>query len=204
MAAERKVITFFLEDVAQEAFVTAVVDRLALEVGLSVDHDPRSVLKGGHPLPELKRFLRDEKRRPHLMTDLLIISIDGNCMGHNAKRQEITDIIAQAGYTPSFVCAVLDPHIERWYLCDGEAVREALSASVHPVVPPYKCARDQYKALLRRAIQDAGLDLILGGAEHGEAIVQAMDLYKVGKNEPSLGQFLEDLRSALQSLVTRP
>lgn len=203
MAANHKIITYFLEDQAQEAFISAMVNRLAREVGVSVRHDTRSVAYGGRPLTELRRFLRDEQRRPASSTDLLVVSIDGNCHGPNEKRREIRQIIERIGYSRPYVCAVPDPHVERWYLCDGEAVRQALSANVEPLVPAYKCERDRYKQELRRVILEADQSPVIGGAEHGEAIVGAMDLYRASQHDSSLAQFIEELRSALRSLTTR-
>ncbi len=201
MAADRKIVTYFVEDIAQETFVKAVVERMAREIGIIATADVRSATRGGRPLAELKAFLRDERRRSISTTDLLVIAIDGNCKGYSAKRKEIVGIIDQIGYIKRYVCAIPDPHVERWYLCDGEAVRTALSASVQPTVPLMKCERDLYKKLLRKVIEEAEIAVILGGSEHGEAIVRAMDLYRTGKNEPSLGSFLDDLHSALYALA---
>jgi hypothetical protein len=39
----------------------------------------------------------------------------------------------------------------------------------------------------------------LGGIEFAEEIVECMDLYRAGKDEPSLKHFIDELRSALRT-----
>lgn len=59
-------IGYFLEDVGQEKFIQALIERVAQEVGLANDllhHDPRNATGGkGKAVTELRRFLRDVQR----------------------------------------------------------------------------------------------------------------------------------------------
>ena len=95
-----------------------------------------------------------------------------------------------------------DPHIERWYLCDHQALRQALSSSIKPKPSPKnKCGRDWYKTEYHRLLKEAEILIIVNEYEYAEAIVENLDLYEAGKKEPSLGQFLDSLRSALKALA---
>lgn len=202
MVARGKVITYFVEDEAQEVFIKALIQRLAIDAGVSLQHDPGSVTGGSRSLVSLKTFLHEEQHRHVRATDLLVISIDGNCQGYQRKIADIHDTIQRAHYPKPFVCAVPDPHIERWYLCDHQALRQALSSSIKPTPSPKnKCGRDWYKTEYHRLFQEAEIPIIVNDYEYAEAIVEKLDLYKAGKKEPSLGQFLHDLRSALNNLA---
>lgn len=64
----------------------------------------------------------------------------------------------------------------------------------------FKCARDHYKALLSNAIRSAGHFPALGGMEFAEELSSKMDLYRAGRNDRSLGNFLDGLRAALRRL----
>lgn len=89
-----------------------------------------------------------------------------------------------------------DPHVELWYLANPQGLGSALGANVS--LPRKKCQRDRYKKLLVDALRQAGRIVRLGGAEFAEEIVSAMDLYRAAKNAPSLGSFIDDVRSVLR------
>jgi hypothetical protein len=203
MVTRGKVFTYFVEDEAQEVFIKALIQRLSTDAGISIQHNPGSVVTGGsRSLVALKTFLREEQHRRVLATDVLVLSVDGNCQGYQRKIADMNDIIQRAQYLKPFVCAVPDPHIERWYLCDHKALRQALSSSITPKpTPKNKCGRDWYKTEYHRLLKEAKIPIILNDYEHAEAIVEKMNLYEAGRNEPSLGQFLNDLRSALKNLA---
>jgi hypothetical protein len=67
---------------------------------------------------------------------------------------------------PHLVCAVPDPHIERWYLEDQRALKAVLPGARPPKLS-YRCERGRYKQARRQAIRDAGVEPLLGGAEYG-------------------------------------
>lgn len=69
-----------------------------------------------------------------------------------------------------------------------------------PAVPE-KCERHLYKQLLRKTILDAGQLILTNEMEYAPDLVAAMDLYRAGKNQPSLKHFVDELRSALRSLL---
>ena len=95
-----------------------------------------------------------------------------------------------------------DPHIERWFLADPTSLKDALG--MHVTLSTRKCERSLYKTRLVEALTAAGQVLTLGGIEFATEIVDAVDLYRAGKNEPSLKHFIEGLRSMLASLQDAP
>jgi len=126
-----------------------------------------------------------------------VVVIDGNCKGWHLMRGQIASAIDQQRCAASAI-GCPDPHIERWYLTDPEGIRTSLGAQVTRETA--KCERDRYKRALTEAVENAGHTVTLGGAEFAQEIVDAMDLYEAGKNEPSLGSFIDDLRAALTRL----
>jgi len=198
-------LAYFLEDVGQEAFLIALVERIAEGVGVTIDslhHDPRSTVGGkGTAISELRRFLRDVRRERERAFDVLIVAIDGNCQGYAEKRDEILQIVKQTGYPGRVVCAIPNPHIERWYLADAQCLRRVIGAEIQSETPVYKCERGRYKRALREAFRQAGIVVPLGGAEYGPEIATALDLYTVGKTDAGFKHFVDELRVALKSFV---
>jgi hypothetical protein len=91
-----------------------------------------------------------------------------------------------------------DPHIERWCFADPEAVSKVFGVAAP--ADPGKCERLLYKRLLRSTIKTAGRRLLIE-MEYAPDLVAAMDLYRAGKNQPSLGHFIADLTSAFKRLA---
>lgn len=84
-------------------------------------------------------------------------------------------------------------------MADSESFHRVVGAQ--PTVGKDKCQRDYYKQLLASTVVEAGQPAPLGGIELAEELVQEMDLFRAGKADLALGQFLGDLRAALQSLA---
>lgn len=198
-------VAYFLEDALQESFLQALVARVAGELSLSPDaviSDVRNATHGkGTVMTGLRRFVRDVQRQRERAPDILIVAVDSNCQGFVEKRREIETIAQRAGYARPLVCAVPDPHIERWYLEDAIALQQVLRSQVIPQPPPYKCERDRYKQALRQVITDAGRIPLLGGAEYGEEIAHCLDLYMVGKADGAFKHFVDSLKEALHPFV---
>lgn len=192
-------VGYFLEDIAQEAFILSLVTRIAEEVGMpetALDHDSRSAIGGrGTVTSELRRFLRDVRRGDERPFDVLVVAIDANCCGYSERRNEIRHIVDQTDYHGTVVYAIPDPHIERWYLEDSQGLREVVDADIQPQTPPYKCERGLYKLALREAFQEAGIHAPLGGAEYGPEIAEVLDLYEVGNADAAFRHFVTDLRA---------
>lgn len=195
---------YFLEDVGQEAFIITLANRIAEGVGLTAQdlhHDPRSVIGGeGRAMSELRRFLLDVNRGLERVFDVLIVAIDSNCQGYTEKRNEILRVVEQTSYPGTVVCALPDPHIERWYLADPQALRQAIGADVQPEAPSYKCERGRYKQALRQALRQADIVAPLGGAEYGPEVAGALDIYTVSQKDTAFKHFVEELRGSLSRL----
>jgi hypothetical protein len=194
-------VSYFLEDALQESFIPALVERVAAELSLSSNaliHNVRNATGGkGVVKTELRKFLRDVQREKEPAPDVLIVAIDSNCQGYTEKRNEIESLAQRAGYKRPLVCAVPDPHIERWYLEDTAALRQVLQSQVTPQTPTYKCERDRYKQALGQAFADASLFPIFGGSEYGEEIAQSLDFYTVEKADAAFKHFVDSLKQAL-------
>lgn len=72
-----------------------------------------------------------------------------------------------------------------------------------PVLGPEKCERDHYKEILSRTVRETGSGLRLNGTEIASDLTAQMSLYRAGKNCPSLGAFVRDLRNRLRRLAAR-
>jgi hypothetical protein len=92
-----------------------------------------------------------------------------------------------------------DPHVERWCFADPVAIQEVLGCPCP--ADPGKCERDAYKQLLRQTILSAGQPILTDEMEYAPDLVASMDLFRAGKNQPSLKHFTEEIRKALQSLA---
>ncbi|MCW5968029.1 MAG: hypothetical protein KIT57_05915 [Blastocatellales bacterium] len=95
------------------------------------------------------------------------------------------------------ICAVPDPHLERWLLIDSGAFKKVLGKGCQ--APDQKCERDRYKKLLLNAICNAGRTPLIGGLEHTEDIVNAMDLANLKMVDDSFGKLLKALERVLKA-----
>jgi hypothetical protein len=190
--AEPVEVEIFCEDVVQERFVEALIRRLAREATCSVHSRSVSARGGrGKAMDELRTFQKTRQ------AGLLVVVIDGNCEGWNQKRNKIASAIDQQRCAASTIGRP-DPHIERWYLADPKGIHTSLGAQV--TREKAKCERDRYKRALTEALKNARHTVTLEGVEFAQEIVDAMDLYEAGKNEPSLGSLIDELRAAIKRL----
>jgi hypothetical protein len=113
----------------------------------------------------------------------------------HAKRNEIQQTKA-ASLSAELVIACPAPHVERWYLADPGSFD--IVVGYHPSVGKKKCRRDHYKGLLGDAVKSGGHPPTLGGVEFAAELVEAMDLYRAGRNDHSLRAFVSDLRVRLR------
>lgn len=160
---------------------------------LKLEHTVRSA-SGGRPevVSQLRRYLRDVARAGFPSHDIIVVAMDGNCLGFNEVRNGIIKLVDRIKYPGSVVCAVPDPHIERWYLSDPENLAKALGSDRIPNVPSYKCERSLYKEKLSQTLASIRVKAPLGGTEYGGEIAEAINLFQAGQNVPSLRQFVED------------
>jgi hypothetical protein len=188
-------LDLFAEDRGHEAFLRAVVERVASEESCRVSVQVRSG-KGGHgkALSEFRLYQKLVEKGQMPSPDLLVIAIDGNCKGFAEARREIQERIEDT-LKGKAVIACPDPHVERWYMADPVSFAQVIGNE--PKLEKTKCERDRYKKLLKEAL--GGGAQLLDGIEYAQEIVSAMDWFRAGKNDASLGTFLNDLKAALRT-----
>lgn len=198
-------VALFAEDAAHRSFLEPMLHRVAAEESASVRISIISAM-GGHPraMKEFESWHTNwtERRTAATEADIVVVAIDGNCSTFRETRERIRSA-ASAEIRDRVVAACPDPHIERWFMADPASFARIVGAS--PVLGPEKCEREHYKTILSRAISDAGssLRLDLDGAELAPDLAGDMSLYRAGKNSPSLGAFVRDLRNLLRRLATQ-
>ncbi len=203
--ADKITIIYFLEDRAQEGFIRALVERVAKEDGIPSDglkHSVRSARRGSRVIAEFRNFLKDSRRVGSSGADLIVVSIDGNCKGHNDRVKQLSKYLRPADWFQSRILyAVPDPHIERWYLMDQKAVRDGIGLTKPPEMPPYKCKKGHYKQILNQALRQAGIQSLLGGPEYAEKIIgNISDLKLFAEKNTGLEKFIQDLRKGFRQL----
>lgn len=176
-------VVLFGEDLGHEKVLESLLNRLARAYRVPVNIDTRST-RGGHEraLTELGAFLRELAAGNEVLPDLIVAAIDANCAPLNDKISEIKRLVP-IELIPFVVCAVPDPHVERWLLIDSHAFKEVLGQECD--APAQKCERGYYKTLLGEAVRKAGVNPLLGGMEYAEDIIQAMDLDMAQKTDKS-------------------
>jgi hypothetical protein len=151
---------------------------------------------------EFRCFLRDLSRQRQQLPDSIIVVVDANCQGHNGRKDVMDRVLAPYVQFQQLVSyAIPDPHIERWMLVDPNAFQTVFGRGC--TLPAIKCAKDEYKRLLRREIRESGIEAPLGGEEYAEDVVMAMNLGQVEGREPSLGLFLKALKGQFNAWKTR-
>jgi hypothetical protein len=188
-------ITLFCEDSFHERFVGALLKRFREELRIRFNSRFLSS-QGGLPRMhgELKDFLRDLERERQSPPDAVIVVVDANCKGYNGRRSEMDGVVSHYPQFEQMVSyAIPEPHIERWMLADPPAFQTVFGRGC--TLPAVKCAKGEYKRLLRDEIRQSGIEAPLGGEEFAEDIVGVMDLAQVEAREPSLGLFLKSLRA---------
>ena len=185
-------ISLFAEDEAHEDFLTALVYRLADDYHVKINLTSRSV-RGGHGkvISELKQYQQDLQAYDEGSPDLIIVGTDSNCHGFSARKREIDQAIS-ADFTDLVICAIPEPHIERWLLLDSGAFKTAMGKGCP--APDQKCERARYKRLLIQAVRNAGVVPISGGIEHTEALVNSMNLLRIAQIDKSMDRLLSALQ----------
>lgn len=196
-------IACFLEDIMQEQFIRAMVVRIAEETGVhprALDITTRNGSGGlSAAVGALERYLQDIARGLEDRPDILVVAMDGDCDGPDDRRRQIEEILADLGEPPCVVIATPDPYVERWYVVDATAIKEALGKGPAAVATPPRCSHDVFKDLLRDTIAKADATPALGGYEYADLIVPQIDLYRAGRAEPAFGHFVTDLRACMKA-----
>lgn len=192
-------VVFFLEDHAQEALIPNIVRRLINDERKNpIDYDLRVLSsRGGGSIRAYKEFIKGVKKRKTPAADVLIVGSDGNCNGFVKRRTQLNDAVKGVPYS-TIITAIPDPHVERWYLLDSQALAGAAGVPVRAVPPNAKCDKGHYKKLLKDAFAQHNLFPPLGGAEYGPRVAETMDLYAVGVADHALRDFIEQVRDWLR------
>lgn len=187
-------IALFVEDDAHRLFIGPLVERLAGEHGAAVRLDWRSAVGGhGKAAAEFRRYLHDLERQGGHPPGLIVVATDANCGGLNAREREFSAAAAPA----PIVCAIPDPHIERWLLLDGAAFKRVFDRGCE--APDSKCERGRYKRLLTEAIRAAGVAPSLGGMEFAEDIVREIDIARAARADRSFARFVDALDAVFRA-----
>lgn len=190
MSQSRQVVCFF-EDIAHEKFITALIQRAAELKEVSVNIQVLNATHGSKVWRELREYMHEvEKKR--FYPDILVVVIDSDCQTVSQVRKKIKEVIGSASF--QLVCAVPNPHIERWYLEDQQALKQVLHGA-QPQKLSYKCERDRYKSALIEAIRSARVEPLLGGAEYGEEIAKYLDPRRM---DESFQDFWKELLATFQ------
>lgn len=188
----------------QEAFIRAVVLKVAMGVGFY----PREVVittrnsSGGIPAAKasLRNYLRDLDGGREDRPDVLVICMDGDCEGPAERAHEIREMLGTRAAPPCIAIATPDPYVERWYVVQPAAIREALGRGPAAVQVPPRCSHDVFKELLTQTIESTGTPATLGGYEYADLIVAEMNLHGSATSDRSLMSFVDSLRSCLRML----
>lgn len=189
-------VVLFCEDNAHEASARALVRRIAedeeVEVTLRVGSDRLGI-------PRLRRELRAFQAlqaRSSGRPDLLIVLIDANRVGPRGRRTEIEELLDR-GLVAETVVGTPDPCIERWLLADDQLIASRYGRVVDR---SRSTNRRIWKQRLVQILEAAGEVVTQGGAEFAEELLGSMDLQRAAVQEPTLGDFVADLRSAVRRL----
>jgi hypothetical protein len=203
--ADRPSIVLYCEDSGHEQFARALLGRIARDLGTRVDVSTASG-RGGHglALTELRAWQRAISGVGGIhfeIPDLLVLMIDANCKGWAAVRRDLEGVVDQRLF-PHCAIGCPDPHVERWCLADPQAIQKVLGIAAP--ADPGKCERQLYKNLLRQTILGAGQPILTTAMEYAPDLVAAMDLFRAGRNQPSLRHFVDEVRSKLQRALSHP
>lgn len=127
-----------------------------------------------------------------------MVATDANCQGQNSRIKQICEVTQRVPVRT--VCAVPDPHIERWLLVDSSAFRAVFGRGCD--APDRKCERARFKKMLIDAILRSGVTPSLGGIEFAADLVEAMNVENAVRNDHSLSRFLKDLTAEFEMWKT--
>lgn len=193
------IVGMFMEDVAQEKFITSIIGRIASEIDIQIILDIRNAT-GGIPKMrgELSIFLRDHAQIGNPVFDILIIVQDADLVSEAETKRQIQRRIDRSRYQGEVVIAAPEPYIEAWYLADPISIQTVTGSPNLIQIPRGISEKDKYKYELSQAFPYAPY----GGIEYADEIVENINLYRAGQNVNSLRHFIDELRSTLTQLAS--
>ena len=179
-----------------------MVERISADMGFEARLDEVSARGGIPSMRAALSYHMDQVATGRIeAADVLLVAQDANRRGFSAISRELRDILETGGYYGTTVLAVPDPYIEAWYLADPQSL-QTLTGSARALRTPRPGSRARlYKAELRAIIAELRGNAGSNNDEFTLRIVSAMNLYRAGRNVPSLGNFINELRSALSRLA---
>lgn len=166
----------------------------------SVNHNVRNATGGKvKVMYELKKYFQDiKKQKTSSGYNLVIVSIDGNCKGFLKKQEEVVKKKDISKYYGEVICAIPDPHIERWYITDGNALRQVIGVDDFPICPTYKCKKGIYKGAIMNYLSKNNINVILGGAEYGDDVARVLNLQQLAGEDQGFNVFVSNLKSFIR------
>ena len=189
-------VTAIAEDNAHEEFVRAIVDRIAVEVGVKASVGIANTGRGAASYGRgRKRWLRQLQKGAYSLPDALVVVRDGNGGGWNHvrddERTEILKVLPEVA--PILVIACPDPYVERWCLLDRGALRRVFGQALD--VDHQQTGTDYFKQRFdaHAAILDTGIEI--GATAYIRDIVGEMDLTVAERASSAFSDFVSDLRN---------
>ncbi len=201
---EEVIVLYFVEDPAQESFITTVIRRIAAGEGIPAQRVSLSgwaVQDGSKAIAEFRHFVQEAGDDLWASADIFVVGFDANREGVSERRKQLRMITKplDIALQDRIAFAVPDPHIERWYLEDQQAFNSVFGPGSAPAMPSYRTDKDYYKLLLHDAIARTGHDSLLGVSAYGEDIALAVK-FDVLSNDRGFKLFRKDLRRAFRRL----
>jgi hypothetical protein len=195
-------IALFLEDAAQESFLSALMLRIAEACGVEIGRvvlDVRSAAGGkATALSEYARYIRDVVAGRE-SAPIVVVAVDSDCKGRAPVVDTIRGIAERVGYQGSIIGAVPVPHIEKWYCEDRKAF--ALGTGAPMPALPFKCEPDYYKRAVLASLKQSGVVAPLAAAPYGADIARVVNLELLRTNDSSFDGFYTDVREVLARLA---
>lgn len=197
-------VLYFLEDNAHAKFVPVLFRRLADEAGVDLIEKDYGPMGGAGPtIKSIRQMLVDIESDSELQPDALVVGIDADCSQRGERSRQVRDASKFEHYGGMLVVAEPEPHIESWYLADPTCIQRLLRIPDIPPAPDTRCRKQDYKNQLRSTVRSSGRPAPLGGVEYGQEIASTMNLYRAGRNVPSLRRFVRDARECLRGYAAR-
>jgi hypothetical protein len=186
-------ICLFAEDSGHVNFIQALVRRISrqnqVKASLTLINDPHG---RGSTLSELKSFIHRLDLGREAIPDLILVVVDSNCFGFSNVEGAIIKIVGK--YRDRTICAVPDPHVERWMLIDSRAFKNTYGVGCS--APDEKCDKDRYKELLRAALHQADIyrPLVLMTSDDVQSYVKVLNLRTAAQFDSALGKLIQSLQ----------
>ncbi len=191
-------ILLFCEDLGHQQLIAPLIARLASEKNISVKVRVLTATGGrGRLYEQIKLFFKRIERGSFGVPDAIVCATDANCQGLTARKREVQALIPSK-YQQISVCAIPDPHVERWMLLDSAAFKLAVGEGCN--APDLKCEKNRYKTILADSVRGAGVAPLIGGLEYADKYIGHMNIDQVKSRDSSFGDFVDELSVKLNSL----